>query len=67
MDWDELTLPDKLDHIETCTLCDMCEPHRAFGVCRSCGDTKEALPPEGLSRCCGTRVNLTPGEVFSWV
>lgn len=58
-EWDDLTVADQLDHIEWCGGCGMCADHRAWGVCPSCGsDPVEALPPEGLSRCCGSRVSF---------
>lgn len=57
--WDAFSVPDKLDHIEGCWGCSLCHEGRAWGRCSSCGDTKEALPPEGLSRCCGSVVALS--------
>lgn len=57
--WDALSHHDQLDHIEACWGCTLCAEGRAFGSCTSCGDDPvEALPPEGLSRCCGSVVNL---------
>lgn len=54
--WVTLTPAQQLEHIEACDVCIFCEAGRAWGRCATCGDTKEALPPLGLSRCCGSRV-----------
>lgn len=58
--WVTLTPAQQLDHIEACPVCIFCEVGRAVGTCTSCGDVKEALPPEGLSRCCGSVVTFSP-------
>lgn len=55
--YESLTPVEQLAHIESCDGCTFCVNGRAFGVCPSCGDDMaEALPPEGLSRCCGSVV-----------
>lgn len=56
--WLTITDAQRLEHIEACSVCLFCEGGRAWGRCSSCGDVKEALPPEGLSRCCGSVVSL---------
>lgn len=60
--WSTITPAQQLEHIEACDVCIFCEAGRAWGRCTSCGDTKEALPPLGLSRCCGSPVAFG-GEV----
>ena len=57
--WVTITDAQRLDHIEACSVCLFCEVGRSWGRCRSCGDVKEALPPEGLSLCCGSPVTFT--------
>lgn len=57
--WETITPQDRADHIESCGSCVFCADHRAWGFCTSCGsDPVEALPPEGLSRCCGSVVSF---------
>ena len=59
--WLTITPAQRLEHIEQCRdMCFACADHRAIGVCVSCGDTKEALPPFGESRCCGSQVAFPP-------
>jgi hypothetical protein len=60
-DWDDLTAAEQEEHRQTCaSLCRLCEAHRAFGECSSCGGETEAIGPDELSRCCGSRVILGP-------
>lgn len=56
--WVTITPAQQLEHIESCAVCIFCESGRAWGRCVSCGDVKEALPPLGLSRCCGSPVTF---------
>lgn len=57
--WVAMTTAEQLTHIETCWSCALCADGRTFGACTSCGkDPVEALPSEGLSRCCGSVVTL---------
>jgi hypothetical protein len=45
------------EHIEVCPSgCIECADDRAFGPCTSCGADTEAIGPDELSRCCGSRV-----------
>lgn len=61
--WAAMSTAEKLEHIEGCWGCTTCVDGRAFGSCSKCGDDNvEALPPEGLSRCCGSVVALTPAD-----
>ena len=60
--WATITPAQRLEHIEVCSLCIFCDVGRAWGTCTSCGDVKEALPPDGLSRCCGSQVTLRGTE-----
>lgn len=56
--WVTITDAQRLEHIESCSVCIFCESGRAWGRCSSCGDVKEALPPFGQSRCCGSHVTF---------
>ncbi|GAA1914981.1 hypothetical protein GCM10009775_04270 [Microbacterium aoyamense] len=61
--WSRMSAAGRAEHIDTCPdTCRTCEDHRAFGECRSCGGHTEALGPDELSRCCGSRTLLSPED-----
>lgn len=46
-------------HVETCPDgCPECADQRAWGECTGCGDQTEAVGPDELSLCCGSKTNL---------
>lgn len=55
--WRSLDAEQREEHLQPDhDLCPVCEPHRSFGTCTSCGADTEALGADELSRCCGSRV-----------
>src|SRR5690242_13118067 len=41
--WRALGPAGQEEHRQTCDLCKVCEPHRAFGACTRCGSETEAV------------------------
>ena len=50
------------DHRDACAGCDWCADLRAWGDCTTCGGVTEAVGPDELSVCCGSRTLLNPGD-----
>jgi hypothetical protein len=64
--WQALGADGQEEHRQTChALCKVCEAHRAFGACTSCGSETEATGPDELSRCCGSRAILRAEDPWS--
>ncbi|MEV5068914.1 hypothetical protein MRBLMI12_000470 [Microbacterium sp. LMI12-1-1.1] len=58
--WEDMTPAERDEHRQWChDFCGICEAHRAFGECDSCGAETEAVGPDELSRCCGSPVKLS--------
>lgn len=54
-DWEDYSPQDQVEHRSECPdTCGMCEAHRAWGDCSTCGAESEAV--EGYSICCGSVV-----------
>ncbi|AXA97621.1 hypothetical protein [Microbacterium sp. PM5] len=58
-DWDDLTDAEHEQHRAKCGPanggpCPLCEEHREFGGCSSCGDTSAEIAND-ITLCCGVR------------
>lgn len=42
--------------------CTDCDAQRPYGECTSCGGWTEAVGPDELGICCGSKVALTPRD-----
>jgi hypothetical protein len=62
--WEDLDAEGQDLHREECSDgCNLCENHRAWGECSKCWDDSEAIGPDELSVCCGSKVVLSAPEM----